>query len=345
MEFDLLDTAELVDLIQDNEPVPQFWLDLAFPTSYNSTSEKIVFEELPGNDRRLAPFVMPHVQGQPMMTAGATYKAFAPAYVKPKHALSPNRTLKRRPGERILGSLTPQQRADAITNDVLREHDEMIDRRLEWMACEAIRNGSVVISGENYPTVTVDFGRRSDHNVTLAGGAQWDELTADIFGNLTTWGTRLRVNGSTRMRRLIMGTAASAAFFSNEKVQAMFETRRGSTVSMETYRVNDTVATLHGVIPSGEAAGVELWTYADTWVDNDGVEQQFLPANEVIALGDVRGVRAFGAIQDADAGFAAVEKFPKMWKNPDPSVIYLMTQSAPLMVPVRPNGSLRAVVV
>ena len=46
-----------------------------------------------------------------------------------------------------------------------------------------------------------------------------------------------------------------------------------------------------------------------------------------------------------DADLQALDIFPKMWKNPDPSVIYLMSQSAPLMIPSRPNCTLRARVV
>lgn len=34
-----------------------------------------------------------------------------------------------------------------------------------------------------------------------------------------------------------------------------------------------------------------------------------------------------------------------MWKNPDPSVTYLMTQGAPLMVPADPNASFLLTVV
>ena len=37
--------------------------------------------------------------------------------------------------------------------------------------------------------------------------------------------------------------------------------------------------------------------------------------------------------------------FPKMWDQEDPSVTFLMTQSAPLPVPVNINNTLRARVV
>jgi hypothetical protein len=33
--------------------------------------------------------------------------------------------------------------------------------------------------------------------------------------------------------------------------------------------------------------------------------------------------------------------FPKMWRENDPSAEFVMTQSAPLMVPLRPNSTFR----
>ena len=56
----------------------------------------------------------------------------------------------------------------------------------------------------------------------------------------------------------------------------------------------------------------------------------------------VDGVRAFGAIMDRKAGWRATPFFPKMFEQEDPSAVYLMTQSAPLMIATRPNATLKA---
>src|SRR5690606_20901096 len=52
--------------------------------------------------------------------------------------------------------------------------------------------------------------------------------------------------------------------------------------------------------------------------------------------------RAFGAIMDKKAGWRATPVFPKMLEQEDPSAVYRMTQSAPLMIPTRPNATLTA---
>ena len=59
----------------------------------------------------------------------------------------------------------------------------------------------------------------------------------------------------------------------------------------------------------------------------------------------VDGVRAFGAILDPRAGYQALPIYSKNWIAEDPAAEYIMSQSAPLMIPGRPNASLKATVV
>ena len=97
----------------------------------------------------------------------------------------------------------------------------------------------------------------------------------------------------------------------------------------------------------GQIGAFNIYVYSDVYEDETGTMQPMMDPRDVLleAEGGFDGVRAFGAIMDADAGLQALDIFPKMWKNPDPSVIYLLSQSAPLMIPSRPNCTLRARVV
>lgn len=339
MAFEIYETHELMGVIENFPPVPSFWLDRFFGRSFFSNTEWIDFEQVT-KGRRLAPFVAPNVQGQPMLQRAESIKRFKPAYVKPKDPVDPARLLRRRPGEALgSGSLTLQEREDAIVADILGDHDEMIRRRWEWMACQAVVVGMVTIEGENYPTRTVGFGRHTDNTVVLSGTAKWDQSAGDALANLKTWNTQIRKSG-TSGRNLIMGRNASDAFFEDTKVKEMLETRRGSTAALEAYNVDGSPVTYHGNLPGG----VALWTYNDVYEDNDGTEIDFLDPDDVVLAGDVDGVRCFGAIMDRKASWASQAMFSKMWEQEDPSGLFLMTQSAPLMVPARPNGVVRATV-
>ena len=45
---------------------------------------------------------------------------------------------------------------------------------------------------------------------------------------------------------------------------------------------------------------------------------------------------------DSKAGYQATEIFTKMFEEDDPSRTFLLSQSAPLVVPVNPNCTLKA---
>lgn len=88
---------------------------------------------------------------------------------------------------------------------------------------------------------------------------------------------------------------------------------------------------------------LELWVNSDFFELPDGSTENFLDPKKVVLTGpNVGVVRCFGAILDDQAGFNPLPVFPKMWRNQDPAVTFVMSQSAPLPVPVHPNNSLSA---
>ena len=56
-------------------------------------------------------------------------------------------------------------------------------------------------------------------------------------------------------------------------------------------------------------------------------------------------VKAFGAILDNAANLEVADIFTKMWDQEDPSARFIMSQSAPLMIPTNPNCTARVRVV
>ena len=65
-----------------------------------------------------------------------------------------------------------------------------------------------------------------------------------------------------------------------------------------------------------------------------GTLTDIMPAKKVlfVATSAERALH-FGAIQDFEAGLAAMEKFPSSWIERNPSRRFLKLQSAPLAVP------------
>ena len=91
----------------------------------------------------------------------------------------------------------------------------------------------------------------------------------------------------------------------------------------------------------------ELEGYDEWYLDDNGDEQPMMPVDKIL-LGSTRtrNARLYGAIQDLDAGADfAVSRYPKSWTEKDPSMRFVMLQSAPLVALLQPDAfmSIKAV--
>lgn len=334
------DTHTLLGVVNNLRTPASFWLNLGYDTVQNFGDEWIDFDII-DKGRRLAPFVAPNVAGKPMQQEGYSTRKFKAAYLKPMDVVEPSRVLKRRAGEAITGSLTNDQRRNAIVADILQDQRDMIMRRWEWMAAQATINGSVVISGEDYPEVTISFGRDAGQSITLAGNDLWSDTTnSDPIKKLEAVCLQTQRLSTSPVNDIVFGVDAWAAFALHPKVVSALDTRRGSALTLETATgigFESDVAQYKGQLPNGP----RLWVYNDIYENNSGTDVDILNSKYVVGVGRIEGLRAFGAILDGRAGYQPMELFPKMWENQNPFVEYVMTQSAPLMIPRRPNASFR----
>ena len=341
MPLDIYNTVELLEVLREQESIPQYWLDF-FPRMVTSDREEILFDQVTDGTRELAPFVAPNVQGRVLRDRGYTTKTFKPAYVKPKHVVDPRRAIPRMAGEAIGGTLTLAQRYDAVVAENMRIERQMIENRWEWMAARAVIDGKVVVKGDDYPEVTVDFGRDPSLTQTLTGTAVWGGADEAPLKDIEDMRRLVRDLSSTSITRLTFGLNAWDLFAANDQVQKLLDSRyRGSDSEFNRSVPEGAPMEYRGRISGQNGMGtLELWTYSQKYRDEAGTLQDIMDPDLVVGGGPgIQGVRCFGAIKDKRAGLAALPMFPKMWDVEDPSVTYTMTQSAPLMVPVEPNGS------
>lgn len=340
MAIGIYDTADLAKVIRTVHAPTSYWLDLLFPSVVTFDSKEIDFDYV-DKSRRLAPFVAPTAQGVPLKQQGYATRRFTPAYIKPKDVVDPARLFKRQAGEALTGSLSQQQREDLIVADILETHRFSVERRWEWMAAQAAVNGSVTVTGTDYPTMSVSFGRDASLSKNLTAGLRWDQATSKPLEDIENWMQEVhRLSGYTPTR-ITMGINAWNAFKKHADVKDMLDTRRGSKNAIESGPGAGLPWQYRGSLDS--AAGLEIYTYNDIYEDDAGSAVNFLDQDTVVLTSPaVEGVRAFGAIMDRKAGWVPTSMFSKMWEQEDPSALYLMTQSAPLMIPTRPNASLKA---
>jgi len=346
IQITLYDTSALLGLFRQVEAPSTYFRDLLFPQVVTFDDEYIDFEKI-REGRKLAPLVVPTAQGRPVYSEASRLTRLKPAYLKPKDPVSPGRAIKRRPGENLFAAnnLSPQQRFNAIIGDILRTHRETIERREEWMAARAVIDGQVTLEGPDFPTTVVDFQRDPSHTVVLTGDQAWNSpnFTGSVMDDIQTWINRVRrADFGGPVNRMTVGAGVLEYMLDDPKVQKQLDTQiRGTNADLNTgLRSGDYVEFIGKLGPN-----LELWVNTDFYEDEEGNAQPFIGDGEVVLTGPaLMGVRCFGAILDDKAGFAPLPVFPKMWSSEDPSATFVMSQSAPLPVPVNPNCSLKATV-
>lgn len=330
------DTDTLLTVVEGLAPFEAFLLKLFFPNLVAFDTSSISFDVV-AEDMRLAPFVSPLVAGKVIKGQGGTLKSFKPAYLKPKSVVDPERVLMRRPGEPLGGRLSTGARRNAIIADILQEHRKKMMRRYEHMAAQVLLSGKVIVTGEDYPTVEVDYGRAAGNTIALTGGARWGEATAQPLDDIEAWAAQAEAPITT----LVMDRLAYRNFVKNEEVKKLLDGRRNSRSEMEVGPDAGRLFSYKGTLGSD----LEVWVYSGYYRDEEGNKVNYLPDNTVIAgSAALDGVQAFGAILDPEAGYQAMEMFPKNWISDDPAAEFVMTQSAPLMIPRRVNAVIAATV-
>lgn len=339
--MDLYSTDELVGVVRDLKRPQTFLTRTFFPAVVRSES-KFVHVDVQKGKRRMAPFVSPRAQGKVVETVKHQTNSIEPAYIKDKRAYDPESAISVRTiGEALTGSISPQQREAQWIAATLVDQQEMLDRRLEWMASEILRNGSVTITGEGFDDIVVDYLRAANQTVALAGVSRWGESGIDPLTDLKVWSLRAQKASGAAIDRWIMEPDAFDIFTADQRVKDLLDTRRGSTATLESAPPGRAEAAFQGRIGNWE-----FFTYQDWYEDPaTSLDTDLLPQYSVIGGSSaIEGRQHYGAIRDKKAGYMALPFFPKMWEEEDPSETYLMAQSAPILAPGRPDASFGATV-
>lgn len=320
---------------------PTFLLRTFFGNVQEEQTEDIHFDVEVGK-RRIAPFVHPTSPSRKVDDAGFQTNTFRPAYIKDKREVNPNDALRRTVGEAIGGSLTPAQRELKLIEQKMTDQLQMRDRRLETMAASVLLNGSITVVGEDYPSTVVNFNRAGGHSVSLTSTAKWSDLAnSDPEANFETWEGLILQQTGQGASDVVMDITSWGYFRNNAKVKARLDLRKADQANM-TLGVG---RKMEGATFQGFYGTYRLWTYSGWYVNDAGSEVAIWPDNTVVMVGDaVEGVQAYGAIRDLKAGMQPAQYFFKSWEDEDPSVRWMLMQSAPLVYPRRPNAMVKAVV-
>jgi len=327
---------------------PRFWLTM-YGRQINFETEWIMFDRVYEDNRKLAPFVVPNVAGRPSRLNGFESDRFKPAYSKQKDIVDYTMHMDRVAGEALGGTLSYDQRRDAVVAYLLQQQKEKLQNTFNWLAARATIDGKVTIIGEDYPETLVDFRRHANLTVTLTGAAKWDQTTATPLQDIKE--ARIEANGQSgsRIKEWVFGQDAWEDFTQRVDLKDLLDKNYGGVTASNITRINALTEGYPDTIEyMGRISGADGQGAIDAWVDStryispiDGKQKYYLDQGSVVGVSrdGMGGTRCFGAIKDRKAGYKAMEYFFKNWEEEDPSQEYLLTQSAPLMVPRDPNAT------
>ena len=349
--INLYDTRTMLSILEHRKP-PRTFLRTTFfgpaGTGRTFNTEAVDIDIIKGK-RRLAPFVNPKHEGKLIEARGFRTDTYKPAYVKPKIQASAEDILYRQPGNVIYNANSgPAQMAAQQLGRELADVDDMIIRREEWMCTQAITTGTVSVRGEGIDDV-IDFMMEATHLPILTGIDRWtDHANAKPLTDLKVWKRLLAKDSGFSPTICVMGLQAYDNFMLCEQV--IGTTGGGKNLfDMDRIRIGtiDPRDMGEGVTAIGRLTevGVDVFTYEEWYIDDDDdIEYPMMPENKVL-LGNPRAETEFlyGAIKDVSA-LAAVPRYAKSWIEEDPSVRFIMLQSAPLPLPKRIDAFLCATV-
>ena len=348
--MDIYSTSYMAGVVRAFElDMDNYFLKTFFPSQINHTTDQILIDTVE-NTHRIANFVHPDAKAPVTEDLGYATKYVKPAYIKELRVHTPDRAIKRLAGEAITGSMSPEQRSKINMNLAIKDAMEMVERRKEKMAFDACLNAKVEIKGKGFDT-EVDFGRNPGLNIVLGKTkgftdpiwAKWDhkesgKLTADLHTQFSMLADYFFDISKVTPTHTLMTSATFRQIVLNPSVRELLDFRRGddSDVYLGARKPH------YGIRYAGRLGEFRIFTYRNDYQNEEGQSVQFLEDGIVMFLStQLQGVRHYGMIHDFGAKLAALPYYANSWTEENPSKRLFQIQSSPLMVPYRPNCSMK----
>ena len=344
MAIDMFDTRTMIQMFQQVMPVKTFLRDTFFNKNVTRSMTEAVDIDVIKGKRRIAPFVHPTVGSKTIERAGFTTNSLKPPLVAPDMITTAEGMLKRAAGENIYGAQSPDQRAAAQLGKDLAEMDDIITRREEVMARDALLDGKLYVTlddatGASY-SATIDFGRNANNTITLSGSDLWDASTSDPLAKMRSWRRQIAQNTGQNANTCILGSTAADAFLNNTTILKQLNLLKVDRGFINPDELPEGVSFL------GTVGGVDYYEYNEWYIDPaDGVEKPMIPVKGLL-LGS-RGARTdtlYGCICDPVRGSYALNRVPFSWTQDKPSARFVSLQSRPMFVPTQVDAFIKATV-
>lgn len=331
MAIDIYTTRTMMDAISSAKPVRTFLKDTFFASKKTHVTETVDVEYRKGR-RKMAPFVSPRKPGVPEDRLGYTTKTFKAPLIKPSTIITGEEINKKSFGENLYSNTTPAQRAAKMLAEDLRDLDEQITRREEWMVAQVMFTGQVAMTGDGVDQILdFDFTNRQ----TLSGTSLWsDKQNSDPIGDLKRWRLSILQKSGISPDIVIMSQDVASHFINHPGVKDAMDIKRIMLGKIEPQLLPNGV-TFMGTITM---LGLDIYTYDEWYFDEaDQQEKPLVPTGKIlIASTNARSAMTYGAVTVMiNNNFTTIEgtRAPVSWTKNDPPARYVQVNARPLPIP------------
>lgn len=340
MPIDIYSTRAQLAAIELMEREYSFLYD-TFCSDMGAVEDSKAIYDYKKGERMMAPVVHPGTGGVLMGRQGYETREIGFCTVAPERIITNPDLQTRAFGEQILGAMTPAQREKKMLVKDLMDMRRAIQRRREWMTRQVILTGKLSVfrytnEGRDVETTLVaDYGFTQNF-VPETGwgdvGAKIDHDMHEIFD--------LVYDGLGVVDKIVMAPDVADAMVANGNYIKQFDGRNINMGEINTkYRGQ-------GVRFIGwNSDGVEMYSFAGKFTDDDGLVKPILPSGTLIAggtgmlkclHGPVTQVESTG--QDAQHKTYIKKEVPLRYGSIDGNSIKNRLTSCPTVVPFNVDG-------
>ena len=334
----ITDTVSLIGVVEKIKTPATFLTDVMFPIRMPVSVSKYIAVEYRKENRVLAPYVVEGATGVNLNREGSQVKVYSPPLLAPRRTIGLNDIERRQFGETpIVSTLTAEERANQmLAMDLVSELRTLQNRKNE-MASKILQYGEVTIKGyaDGNDTPKVDK-IKFDWNGRSAPLISWDNANATIYADIKAASDKIQEDSGIVPTIMICGRNVEKYLLKNTELLNWLMIQNRTNLAMASFAPQFTFPQAR-YIGTLNALGLEVYSYYETYIDDDGQTKPFIDDDTVIIGVPGRGRQLYGAISYMDNNgdwlTAAAENVPVYNFNTAAQVSSLTVYSRCLLIP------------
>lgn len=352
MAIELYETHTMLRAMELKPKRPTFLRDRYFPTTDKDiyVTKKVLVEYKDERERKMAPAVVPLKGGIPVKRDGYSTEYIVTPYIAPERPLSVNDLEEKQFGETLFSQKKPAEREAAILAGDLKDMDELINSREEWMAAQNLfENGYTMkqyadeYGGGKYEEFEVRFYDEEKNPAVFIPARPWDSKGEGFLDDIFAMAQMLKRRGL-RAADLIIGNEVAAILMKNDFLLKLLDNRSLQLAHIEPKEV-PAGATMMGKV-NVLGVSIEFIIYAEEIVDENNEDKKLVPGGEVCLTAPGMGRTVYGAVtqleKDGHNKTYMGRRVPQVITDTDKGIRTLRLKARPLTVPNYKNSAIKA---